>query len=196
MSKLLALILSALGLAACGGGGGPISEAQAQTVAPIEVANLHCIIRPNDAGQWFVQNDVDHSPSGCSLQIEQGPDYLRVFFLRTFTHAGTVQITSDDDFNVKIQGFANLGLNSTMIRVYANGQMINPADVYNHISKGGGNFWINVTMMNKLASLSFRAAPRWTNPAELAMGCTGETLNPPNQRGTGAHRPALHAGRS
>ena len=25
------------------------------------------------------------------------------------------------------------------------------------------------------------------------MGCTGETLNPPNQRGTGAHRPALHA---
>lgn len=151
MSKILATILAAIGIAACGGGGGAAGEAQAQTPPQpkIEVDQLHCIIRPDANGQWYVQNDVDHSPSGCSLQIEQGPDYLRVFFLKTYTHAGTVQITSDDDFNVKIQGFANLGLNSTMIRVYANGQMINPAHVYSYIPQGGGNFWINVTMMNK-----------------------------------------------
>lgn len=163
MYKLLATILASVIIAACGGGGtapaaavtpalvtlpsaGPVAT---PAPAPIEVDQIHCIIRPNSAGQWYVQNDTDHSPSGCNLKIEQGADYLRVFFLRTYTHAGTVQITSDDDFNVKIQGFAALGLNSTVIRVYANGQMINPANVYSYIPQGGGNFWLNVSMMNK-----------------------------------------------
>lgn len=164
MHKFIATILASVVIAACGGGGtapaaavtpAPVSTPPAAGPVPapasaaVEVERLHCIIRPNSAGQWYVQNDTDHSPSGCALKIEQGADYLRVFFLRTYTHAGTVQITGDDDFNVKIQGFASLALDSATIRVYANGQMINPANVYSYIPQGGGNFWLNVTMMNK-----------------------------------------------
>jgi len=156
MYKFLATTTACIVIAACGGGGTSPATAT-PSAAPItaaapaipEIDHLHCIIRPNSAGQWYVQNDVDHSPYGCDLKIEQTAEYLRVFFTKTYPHAGTVQITSDDDFNVKIQGFAALGVNSTVIQVFANGQKINPADVYNYIPQGGGNFWVNVTMMNK-----------------------------------------------
>lgn len=145
--KTLLLPLLICGIAGCGGG--PISEAQAQAEAKIEVAQIFCIIRPDASGRWYVQNDIDHHAQGCNLNLEQGGDYLRLYFNRQYTHAGTVQISSDDDFRSKVQGFGNLGLTSTTIKIECNGQVIDPATVYNCVPPGGGNLWINITMVNK-----------------------------------------------
>jgi len=104
------------------------------------------ILRPNAAGQWYIQNDVDHKSFGVNPQIIQTPTYLEVVFDKPYSHAGVIQITSDDDFRNRISGHGNLGLNSTRIVVVANGEKINPADVYQYLPVGGGNFWCSVEM--------------------------------------------------
>jgi hypothetical protein len=141
----------ALVLASCGGGddAGP-TAAQAQTVSgPVEVAQMHFVLRPANDGRWYIQNDIDHASVGVLPQIEQGADYLRVFFERPYTHAGVIQVTSDDDFRDRIGGYSNLGLNNATIRVTHAGQVIDPATVYSYVPVGSGNFWVTVTMVNK-----------------------------------------------
>lgn len=135
-------------LSACGGDFNPIPAAQAQ--APrVEVSQIHFILRPDSGGQWFIQDDVDHMPIGVVRQIEQGSDYLRVSFDRTYTHAGVIQITSDDDFRDRVSGHSNLGLSSATIRIVAGGQVIDPARIWEHVEPGGGNLWVSVTMLNR-----------------------------------------------
>ena len=151
--SIQAFIATALvaALAGCGGGGSefPLSSAHAQVVAQIEIARFDFILRPDANGQWFIQNDVDHASMGVMPQIEQGADYLRVTFDRRYTHAGVVQITSDDDFRDRIQAFSNLGVTSITIRVVHNGAIIDPAKVYDYVPAGAGNFWCSVVMLNK-----------------------------------------------
>ena len=141
-------------LTACGGGGiyqapNLIPRAQAQAVSVTEVAHLHAILRPDDAGRWYIQADTDHAPIGIVPHVEQGPDFVRVFFDRDYRFAGVIQVTSDDDFGGIISGHSNLGLNAATIRVHANGKMIDPATVRQYVPAGGGNLWISVTMVNR-----------------------------------------------
>lgn len=151
MKRFLPLIIAAaMALTACGGGGPDlIPSAHAQAAPPVEIAHLHCILRPDSNGRWFVQSDADHSPLGVSLQVEQTAEYVRIFFESNYTHAGVIQITSDDDFRGTIQGFSNLGLNAATIRIVANGQVINPAAAVAFAPPGAGNLWISIVMMNK-----------------------------------------------
>jgi hypothetical protein len=143
-------ISSPLLLASCGGGGdGPLTALHAQALPPVEVTQLHFVLRPANDGRWYIQNDVDHASVGVLPQIEQGADYLRVFFERPYTHAGVIQVTSDDDFRDRIGGYSNLGLNNATIRVTHAGQVIDPATVYSYVPVGSGNFWVTVTMVNK-----------------------------------------------
>lgn len=147
MKALLLSAACAALLCACGGGGGElISSAQATTTAAT-VDRLRFILRPDPSGRWFIQHDVDHKSEGVNLQVEQGADYLRVFFAAGYTHAGVVHITSDDDFGSKVTGHGNLGLSSTTIRVEVNGQRIDPARIWDHIPVGGGNFWVSAEMV-------------------------------------------------
>ena len=127
------------------------ASAQAQTVH-----QLHAIVRPDAAGRWYVQADVDHAPSGISPTVEQGSDergpFVRVFFSRGYSHAGVVQISSDDDFGAAgITGHGNLGLNHTTIRVHAKGRPIDPARIWRYAKPGGGNLWVSVTMVQRRA---------------------------------------------
>lgn len=144
-SIFLSFFLSLL-LSACGGGSSIISPANAQISQPLVFEQISCIVRPDANGRWYIQNDGDHAPLGCDLTLQQSDSEIRVFFKNNYSHVGSVQVSSDDDFNVIVQGFANAGLNSVNISVYANGQKINPSEVYNHIPLGGGNFWISATM--------------------------------------------------
>ena len=104
------------------------------------------ILRPDSSGNWYIQDDVDHKSFGVLPTVEQTVDYLRVHFDKPYSHAGIVQITSDDDFRHRVSGHGNLGLSSTTIRVVAGGQIINPADVWSHVPVGAGNFWCSVEM--------------------------------------------------
>lgn len=133
--------------AACGGGGGP---AQGQTPPPAEVSHLFCVLRPDSAGRWFVQDDIDHAPVGISSFVEQGPDFLRLFFDRTYSHAGVIQVSTDDSFGDHVSGHSNLGRSNATIRLVANGQVIDPARVWEYVPPaGGGNLWVSVVMVNK-----------------------------------------------
>lgn len=141
----LRLLAIALLLSACGGSD-VVSTVQAQEVPRLEKFHLHAILRPDSNGRWYVQSDVDHLPDGVSLTVEQTPEFVRIFFSQNYKFAGTIQVTSDDDFADEVKGYSNLGLNHATIRVKARGKPINPADVYQYIPPGSGNFWINVTM--------------------------------------------------
>lgn len=151
-------------LTACGGTGGTsdsprtsepaailgISSASAQAVSVTEVAHLHAVLRPDSNGRWFIQNDVDHVPIGFQMYVEQDETNLYVYFDRNYTHAGVIQITSDDDFGLAhVSGHSNLATNKARIVILVNGQPINPATIYDHMPQGGGNFWISVTMINR-----------------------------------------------
>lgn len=112
------------------------------------MAQLHCILRPNSAGQWFIQNDVDHAPRGI-VSVTQSASTLQLAFAKTYRKAGTIQITSDDDFGRKVMGHSNLGLgNATIKLTKADGTPLAPSEVYTAtgINPGDGNLWINVTM--------------------------------------------------
>lgn len=156
-ARAIFALLAGLLVVACGGDGpgpspGLISTAHAAapaSAATVEVAHLHAVLRPDSSGRWFVQSDVDHMPIGILRQVEQGPDFVRIFFDRTYTHAGSIQVTSDDDFMGTISGYSNLGLNNATIRIVANGRVIDPATVLAFVPPGSGNLWITVTMVNK-----------------------------------------------
>jgi hypothetical protein len=111
------------------------------------VHQLHAIIRPDSTGRWYVQNDVDHAPIGITTRVDQGPDFVRIFFTRGYSHAGTIQVTSDDDFRDRVSGHSNLGLNHATVRIVAGGQVIDPATVWDHAPVGSGNLWVSVTMV-------------------------------------------------
>ncbi|MBJ3784010.1 hypothetical protein [Devosia sediminis] len=108
------------------------------------------ILRPDEDGQWFIQNDVDHRPFGIDTYIEQTPDSIKIFTCcgapRDF--AGSIQINGDDQFGTTITGHANLGIGGATIEVRANGRKINPADIWSYLPPGGGNFWIDMSMMS------------------------------------------------
>ena len=105
--KTLLLPLLICGIAGCGGG--PISEAQAQAEAKIEVAQIFCIIRPDASGRWYVQNDVDHHAQGCNLNLEQGGDVARA---RTNDRRGTVtfKLMQTSDTNALLSALRNADL--------------------------------------------------------------------------------------
>lgn len=138
----------ALLLAACGGSGDIGTPSQAQPVAQT-VHHLHGIVRPDADGRWYVQNDVDHAPVGI-VSVSQTNEYLEVVLDRTYSHAGTVQVTPDDDFAGHFVAGSNLGLSALRIRLKANGVTIDPANVYSYAPvRGSGNLWINVSMVTK-----------------------------------------------
>jgi len=116
--------------------------------------DLHAILRPDSNGRWYVQTNIgprpdpDHASAGISWQVEQTSEYVRVFFLRNYRWAGTVTVTSDDDFAGRVQGFSNLGLNAATIRIHVDGRRIDPAHILQHVptAADGGNLWVHVRM--------------------------------------------------
>lgn len=149
-------------LAGCGGGNDPapmtfISSAQAQTAPVVERDYLHAILRPDANGHWYIQTDqgprqdADHSSYGISWELEQTDKYIRIFFFRTYTHAGAIQITSDDDFGSRVQGHGNLGLNSSTIFIEVDGKRIDPGRILEYVPTAAqaGNLWITAVMVNK-----------------------------------------------
>lgn len=110
---------------------------------------LRAIVRPDASGTWFIQNDVDHAAIGI-VSVSQTAEYIELVFDRTYSHAGTVQVTPDDDFNGFFTVGSNLGLSALRIRLKANGVQINPSTVYSYgPTLGGGNLWVNVTMVQR-----------------------------------------------
>lgn len=155
---LIASVAAALALSACGGGGGGggtgpsiISSAQAQSAAPV-IGRLHFILRPDSTGRWYIQDDAGHRSEGVVLQVVQYPTHLRVNFVHSWRYAGTIQISSDDGFGRIITGHGNLGTTATEIAIQANGQVIDPATVWQYLpggaASGNGNLWVNVTMVD------------------------------------------------
>lgn len=147
-------------LTACGGGdAGPslISSAQAQQAPTVTLEHLHAILRPDANGKWYVQTDQgprqdpDHASYGISWEVEQTTEYVRVFFFRNYTHAGAIQITSDDDFAGRVKGYSNLGLNSATIRIEVDGRRIDPGRILDYVPTAAqaGNLWVTVTMVTK-----------------------------------------------
>lgn len=157
MARLGLAISVALMVAGCGGGGDSIiPAANAQTLPPPPatssaptVAHLHFILRPDKGGKWYIQKDGGHMPAGVVPEIVQTSTHLRVNFIHSWKYAGTIQITSDDDFGQVIAGHGNLGLTATEIKISANGTVIDPATVWNYLPGAtGGNLWVNVTMID------------------------------------------------
>lgn len=151
----LPLLLALSGfLASCGGGDDFIRTAHAAGAEVVEVRQLHAVLRPDANGRWYVQSDVDHSPIGISWGVEQTSEFVRIFFFENFTHAGVIQITSDDDFAGRVRGYSNLGLNNATIRIEVDGRRIDPARILDHVPTAAraGNLWVSVTMVNKRAA--------------------------------------------
>jgi hypothetical protein len=133
-AALLALLLLALTATASAAG---------------QLEQLHFILRPDAAGQWYIQNDHDHASIGVKHKVEQRGDRLHVRFERTYAKAVVIQITSDDGFADRISGHASLGTSEAVIVVVARGKgAINPRDVWQHVGKpGNGNLWVSITML-------------------------------------------------
>jgi len=148
LERYLAVALVFLGLTAS-------QFCYAQTSAPNNVKedtieHLHAILRPDPTGKWFIQNDIDHKPIGISLTVEQTDKFIRIFFNKTYSYAGVIQISSDDGFLNKVTGHASLGLNNATIQITHNKKVIRPVDI-TKINRGyseNGNFWVSVTMIN------------------------------------------------
>lgn len=139
----LQTVLAAVLVAACGG-----SVSQSPPVW--DVSQLHCILRADASGRWFVQHDEDHVPMGVLPHVEQSQTFVRVLFDRRYTHAGVVHVSSDDDFaKAGIAAGSNLGLTSATITVTARGQVIDPAAINSYAPQGSGNLWVSVTMLTK-----------------------------------------------
>ncbi len=148
MRALLALLALSF-LAACGGGGSVVSESRAQSTSQT-VHQIHAIVRPDASGRWFVQNDADHAPVGI-VGVTQTSEYLEVLLDRTYSHAGVVQVTLDDDFNGFYTVGSNLGLSALRIRIKSAGVQINPANIYSYapVTPGSGNLWVSATMVQR-----------------------------------------------
>lgn len=115
------------------------------------IHHLHAILRPDPSGQWYIQNDATHAPHGFSTDVVQGDDYIRVF-TGMYTKAGTIQISTDDGFGDYISGHANLGLNTAVIEIRYQGEVIDPAEIWSYLppdrrENQNGNFWVNITMI-------------------------------------------------
>lgn len=112
-----------------------------------QLHRMLCILRPDANGQWYIQNDTDHKSFGVLPTINQTSTYLEVLFDKSYSHAGVIHITSDDDFRDRVSGHGNLGLTATRIQVVIPGiGPIDPADIHNHITPGAGNFWVSIEM--------------------------------------------------
>jgi len=139
-------------LSSCGG-----SEAQAQQPPTVVVEHLHAILRPDANGRWYVQTDEgpspdpDHASVGVNWQVEQTSEYVRILFMRRYTHAGAIQVSSDDDFAGRVKGYSNLGLTSATIRIEVDGQRIDPGRILDYVPSASkaGNLWISATMVSK-----------------------------------------------
>lgn len=115
------------------------------------------VLRPDAAGRWYVQDDADHRAIGVdkSIGVVQGPDFLRVYFNPVFTHAGAVQVTTDDDFAASLVVGAGMGTQNVTFTLRAWPAVtswdppINPRDVWSYVRyNGGGNLWVTITMIN------------------------------------------------
>lgn len=117
---------------------------------PIVWEQLHAILRPDEHGKWFIQNDVDHAPHGFGLYVVQDDKQLQIFFKENYKFAGVVQISSDDGFSDVITGHANLGLGVISINIFSNKRKINRKDVWQAIPEmrkiSNGNLWVSATM--------------------------------------------------
>lgn len=111
---------------------------------------LSCIIRPNAAGTWFIQDDTDHYAKGF-YSLDQHADRLELNFQSTYDKAGAIQISADDDFAGLLFAGGNLGLSSSRIklRLAGNPMPIDPARVWDclpYSTKEAGNLWVTATM--------------------------------------------------
>lgn len=143
-NSLTAALLAASFAAACGDDIVPPADKLA--TPEVEVIRLHFILRPDAAGRWNFQDDADHASLGVRALV-QAPDHLEVTFDRRYTYAGTVQVTSDDQFGQRCSGHPSLGIKGARITIWCNGQQIDPATIRSFIPRDG-NLWVNVTMVN------------------------------------------------
>lgn len=120
------------------------------------ISRLHCVLRPDANGNWFIQDDEDHGQFGF-YSVDQFPTHLRLNFMSTYDKAGTVQISSDDDFAGSVLASANLGLSSMNIKIRVapnttgESAPIVPSQIWAHLPRhipGSGNLWINATMLH------------------------------------------------
>jgi hypothetical protein len=124
------------------------------------IHHLHFILRPGTSGIWFVQDDGSHASFGVDkiTGVVHEPDHIRVYFNPVYAKAGTVQITTDDNFAGALTANANLGTQSVSIYLRAHPHMrgidapIDPKRIWEYLrpaqgyTKDGGNLWVNVTM--------------------------------------------------
>lgn len=148
--SLSALLLAGALFPGCGGGGDGGAAVAAAPVPAVQVVHeLRAIVRPDSSGVWYIQNDADHAAIGI-VGVSQTSEFIELLFDRTYSHAGTVQVTPDDDFNGFFTVGSNLGLSAVRIRLKANGVQIDPSTVYSYgPTLGGGNLWVNVTMVQR-----------------------------------------------
>ena len=107
---------------------------------------LHAILRPDEDGKWYVQEDEGHAAYGIDRYVGQDSDGLKVFTCcgNAPSKAGVVHITSDDGFGTRVTGHASLGVNVVRIEVHVDGRRIDPETVWDYLPYGNGNFWITV----------------------------------------------------
>lgn len=113
---------------------------------------LFGILRPDANGVWSIQNDASHKPYGIDTYVSQTSTGIKIFTccVATYTKAGSIQVSADDDFNTRVQAFSNLGLNNATIRIYVDGVMIDPAEIWDKlgVAPGSGNLWVTINMSN------------------------------------------------
>lgn len=112
---------------------------------------LHAILRPDLNGAWQIQDDDFHAPHGIAALV-QDEGGISIGFSRKYPKAGTVQITTDDGFGPFVSAHATLGNGSARIVIFADGQIIDPRTIWEHLppdkrEQHNGNLWINVTMI-------------------------------------------------
>lgn len=116
---------------------------------------LHCILRPNSAGVWSIQNDADHASYGMHPKVfVQDATGITIYFDEVYARAGSIQISTDDDFADSISATASLGTQNARITLRAaphtrgEDPAIDPAKIWDYVkTTGGGNLWINISMM-------------------------------------------------
>lgn len=120
------------------------------------IQRTHFVLRPDDQGNWVIQNDADHEPHGVDLVtgIQYDPDGLRVYFNPVFTKVGTIQVTTDDDWAGSVVASAGMGTQACKIQlrvwplVRGIDRPIDPKKIWDELRnhpKTGGNLWVNVT---------------------------------------------------
>lgn len=115
---------------------------------------LFCILRPDSAGRWSIQNDIDHAPCGMHPTVfVQNTDSIIIYFDKRYVKAGSIQVSTDDDFAGSINATTSLGLENAKIMLRAAPHMrgedpaIDPAKIWDYVkTTGGGNLWISIDM--------------------------------------------------